>query len=276
MPIELPPTYISPYPETAVGGNGAFRGQDLSSGQSFPPGMQNPVATVLLQQGDMWCSPNCLAMFQDQTARDKFGIQSKVALKTLAAADQRVAEGRELRSSFNEIATDIGRSQQINEYIIKYPQPNRVFSGGMMTPFHALAHGMFGLGAPVSFPIQNVGLNVDIRSIPDVMNSIQVARPVGRSSLDVSFAYDVGKDTTSSWLTLGNITLRLVGEIDKSSSGAWTFNGEIRAYNDVYDANPSNHRGWLGENLTSILSEFPFTSYQIEIPGSLPVTIGGN
>ncbi|WP_440779178.1 lipid II-degrading bacteriocin [Pseudomonas syringae] len=50
----------------------------------------------------------------------------------------------------------------------------------------------------------------------------------------------------------------------------------MRAFNDVYDANPSNHRGWLGENLTSLLSAVPFTSYSIEIPGSLPVTVSGN
>ena len=276
MPIELPPTYITPYPEISTGGNGTYRGQDLNAGQSFPRGMQNPVATVLLLQGDLYCSPNCLATFQDQAMRDSFGIQSRVALKTLAAADQREAEGRDLRTAYNEIATDIGRTQQINEHIIKYPPANHVLSGGLMTPFHALAHGMFGLGAPVMFPIQNVGLNVDIRGIPDVMNVIQSARPVGTSSLDVNFAYDVGKDSNASWLTLGNITLRLVGTIDKSSSGAWTFSGEIRAFNDVYDANPSNHRGWLGENLTSVLSAVPFTSYSIEIPGSLPVTVSGN
>lgn len=131
MPIELPPTYITPYPEISTGGNGTYRGQDLNAGQSFPRGMQNPVATVLLLQGDLYCSPNCLATFQDQAMRDGFGIQSRVALKTLAAADQREAEGRDLRTAYNEIATDIGRTQQINEHIIKYPPANHVLSGAL-------------------------------------------------------------------------------------------------------------------------------------------------
>jgi hypothetical protein len=276
MAVVLPYTYVSPYPEISVGTPGTYHNQTFSAGQSFPPGMQNPIGGSLLVKGDLYCSPNCLARFQQQAIRDSFGIQTIVDLKAIAAADQREAEGRNLRKSFDEIAKDIGRVQQINENIIKYPTDNRVFSGGVVTPFHALAHSLYGGGKSMTFPLGNIGLKLDVRNVPSVMTAIQNARPVGTTSIDVSFPYDTAKDSSSAWLTLGNITLRVVGKVEKNSSGSWTFKGEVRAFNDRYDANPSTHRSWLGEKLTALLGKFPLTPYEVVISGSLPVTVNGN
>ena len=276
--MDLPPSHVYAYPQTsAPGGYGPpnFTGPVINAGQSYPPGMPNPISSALLYKGDLYCSPNCLTEFQNQAARDLFGVQTKVVLKALAATDQLQAEGDSLRPAFNLVASSFSGHPQIHENILRYPAENRTLSGGSLTPFHALAHAITGGGVSISFPIANIGLNVNLSTIPLVMDAIRNGIPVGTSPVDVSFPYDVGKDSNAAWLTLGNITLRVVGSVTKAENGAWIFAGEIRAFNDVYDANPSSHRTWLGESLTTLLGEIPLTPYEVVIGGAIPVTLSG-
>ncbi|MNJ69465.1 Colicin-M [compost metagenome] len=91
----------------------------------------------------------------------------------------------------------------------------------------------------------------------------------------MSFAYDVRKDSFPSGWTLGNITLRAVGTAVVDKEGNWSFSGAIRAFDDVYDANPSTHRDWLGEKATGFLSKVLQSTYAIKIPGEIPITASG-
>lgn len=275
MTTILPTIYVTAYPEFSSGGQYSPSAPSLNSGQSFPRGIPNPVAVSLESRINHYTGPNYLATFQEKIQRFGWNLHAKIELKFLAAADQLCAEGGEVKTALNRIVHSLKACQQINEYIIKYPTVGRVFSGGLLSGMHAIQHSIDGKGEAATFPIQNIGLQVNLSQIPDVMNAIHSARPVGMSSVDVKFPYNVGKDSASSWLVLGNITLRVVGQVDKNASGTWSFNGAIRAYNDKYDANPSSHRSWLGESLTSILGKVMKYDYPIIIPGEIHVNMVG-
>ena len=271
----LPTIYVTAYPEIGFGGQNSPASPSLNSGQSFPPGRPNPVAVSLESRVSNYTSSNYLSTFQEFVQRSGWYIYAKVELKALAAADQLCAEGGELGSVLQRIVHSLKGCPQINEYIIRYPTEGRIFSGGPLSGLHAIQHSIDGKGESATFPIENIGLKVNLSRIPDVMNAIHSARPVGASSIDVKFPYSVSKDSTSSWLVLGNITLRVVGQVDKNASGTWSFNGAIRAYNDRYDANSSTHRSWMGEKLTSVLGKVMKHNYTIVIPGEIPVNMVG-
>ncbi|CAK8717112.1 RHS and YD repeat-containing [Candidatus Electrothrix laxa] len=80
-----------------------------------------------------------------------------------------------------------------------------------------------------------------------------------------------GKDN----LALGNVTLRLQGEltVKKSKDGGvnWGFKGTVKSFDDKYDFNASTHRGIFGEILTAIGRETEGKPFNVEIRGSLPV-----
>lgn len=273
MTITLAPTYVTAYPEMNSGSQSSSLGPSLNSGQSFPPGRPNPVAMSLETRINNYVGANYLSTFQDFLSLHEWRVHSKIELKALSAADQLCAEGQELRTVLNKIVYHLKGCQQINEHIIKYPTTGRIFSGGLLSGLHGIQHSIDGLGQPATFPIQNIGLKVNLLQVPDVMSAIHSARPLGRSPLDVKFLYNVSQDSLSSGLVLGTITLRVVGQVDKNVSGTWSFNGTIRAFNDKYDANPSSHRSWLGEKLTSILGKVMKHEYTIVIPGEIQVNI---
>lgn len=141
---------------------------------------------------------------------------------------------------------------------------------------HALAHSYYGKGAPAKFPIGNIGLNVDLKTKKEFMNAVSSSRAPGTYPVDVRFAHDVRKDSFPAGWTLGNISLRVIGNFTRLSSGGWHFSGVIRAFDDIYDANPSTHRDWIGERGTELLSKIMGTDYSISIPGEISVSVGGN
>lgn len=275
MTTTLPPIYVTAYPEFNSGGQYSPSVPALNSGQSFPRGLPNPVAVSLESRINNYAGPNYLETFQEVVKPFGWHLYAKIELKALAAADQMCAEGGDLSMVLNKIVRNLKACQQINENIIKYPTKGRVFSGGPLTALHALQHAIDGMGETVSFPINNIGLKVNLSQISDVMNAIHSANPIGKSTLDVKFPYNVTKDSVSSGLVLGNITLRVVGQVDKYASGSWSFNGVIRAFNGRYDANPSNHRNWLGETLTSTFGKVMRYEYTIEMPGEISVNMVG-
>lgn len=195
--------------------------------------------------------------------------------ESIAAADQLCAEGGDLKSALTNIVHHLKGCQQINENIIKHPVKRRVFSGGPLSVLHGVQHSIDGMGETAVFPINNIGLRVNLSQIPDVMSAIYSARPAGKSTLDVRFPYNVAKDSRTSGWVLGNITLRVVGQIDKNANGTWSFNGAIRVFNDQYDANSSTHRDWMAEGLTSIRGKVMKYAYTIEIPGEIPINMVG-
>ncbi|WP_285432711.1 lipid II-degrading bacteriocin [Pseudomonas sp. fls2-241-R2A-110] len=127
-------------------------------------------------------------------------------------------------------------------------------SGGLLTPIAAFGHFLYGNGASAEANINSLGLNLSGTSIP-MLESAFVNAPVGRTSIALDkVPYNTSSDSwmTASWL--GNITLKIEGVIIKQENGKLSFNGGARAYNDIYDANPSTFRSAIGESATSVLA----------------------
>jgi hypothetical protein len=74
---------------------------------------------------------------------------------------------------------------------------------------------------------------------------------------------------------LGDITLRLQGEMRLDGNGKWSFKGTLRAYDDWYDFNASTHRKIIGEILTMIGRNTPGKPFWIEIRGEKPISEEG-
>lgn len=75
-------------------------------------------------------------------------------------------------------------------------------------------------------------------------------------------------------LMLGNIQLRLQGELSVSKDG-YTFSGTLKSFDDLYDFNPSDHRSAVGEALTRLGSRLPGRPYAIEIRGQKEINEAG-
>ncbi|MHC8385025.1 lipid II-degrading bacteriocin [Pseudomonas sp. LB3P14] len=150
-------------------------------------------------------------------------------------------------------------------------------SGGALTPVAALGHFLYGNGAAADTNINSLGLNLSRTSIPMLENAL-VTAPVGRTVIALDkVPYNTSSDSwmTASWL--GNITLKIEGTIIKQDSGKLIFQGGARAYNDIYDANPSTFRSSVGENATSVLAAVEkylnAKPYEIAIQGTALIFI---
>ncbi|MGB9088410.1 MAG: lipid II-degrading bacteriocin [Pseudomonas farsensis] len=273
MAVELDVTYVTPYPDTGVS---SFWGPStLSMTPVFDVNNISPMADYLRIYSRRYSNPaTWLETFKSEIIKNKFQTDGRSQLKALATVDQLHAEGQSMASAFSKISASMRPFQDVQDSMIKYPDEPRVFSGNVLTAIHALAHSMYGNGKPVTFPIGNVGLKVNLNEVSKFTDSL-ASYGEGTHHVDVNFAYDVRKDNFSSGWTLGNITLRAVGVVMVDDGGNWSFQGVIRAFDDLYDADPSTHRDWLGEKATGFLSEVMSTPYVITIPGEIPIQASG-
>ena len=73
-------------------------------------------------------------------------------------------------------------------------------------------------------------------------------------------------------LLLGNITLKIEGELTINESGESDFEGVLKSFDDVYDFNASTHRGIIGEVLTLFGRKSEGEPYHIKIRGEKEIT----
>ncbi|NIF28356.1 lipid II-degrading bacteriocin [Pantoea sp. Tr-811] len=169
-----------------------------------------------------------------------------------------------------------GKMTSGNKIVPEASMPSK-FSGGVLTPVAALGHFMYGKGSTAQANINSIGLQLNSTEIPALNNAL-VSAPVGTSTVSIDkIPYNTANDSWATGLWLGNITLKIEGTITKSADGSVAFQGEARAYNDTYDANPGSWRSAFGESATHVLSEIQkhvnATTYEIEIQGSYPISI---
>ncbi|WP_419712920.1 lipid II-degrading bacteriocin [Pseudomonas sp. NFX224] len=150
-------------------------------------------------------------------------------------------------------------------------------SGGLLTPVAAFGHFLYGKGAAAETNINNLGLKLSGTKIP-MLESAFARSPMGQTTITLDrVPYNTGSSSwhTESWL--GNITLKIEGTVTKHESGKLSFNGGARAYNDVYDANPSTFRDAIGENSTRVLAavekHLNAQPYEIAIKGTHIIVI---
>jgi len=72
-------------------------------------------------------------------------------------------------------------------------------------------------------------------------------------------------------LFLGDITLRLQGQLAIRRGGTFEFTGTLKSFDDLYDFNKAN-RGFFGELLTWFGRATPGIPYWIEIRGAKPIS----
>lgn len=150
-------------------------------------------------------------------------------------------------------------------------------SGGLLTPVAALGHFLYGHGATAETNINSLGLDLSGTAIP-MLESALARAPLGLTTISLD---KVPYNTAlNSWLTaawLGNITLKIEGTIKKHENGKLSFNGGARAYNDIYDANPSTFRDAIGESSTRVLAAVETylnaKPYEIAIKGTNVIVI---
>lgn len=160
-----------------------------------------------------------------------------------------------------------------NAYVYKKENIKKM-SGSVTTPFMALANYLWGEGAERSVELKRIGLNLTPSKLTPVMSVVN-SGVTGRYNVDRKFAYSTSQDSVFTGAYLGNITLHTTGVLNISSDGTWSYDGVVRAYNDIYDANASNHRGVMGEASTTILRYLKGKPYVISIPGQLKVSGSG-
>lgn len=172
----------------------------------------------------------------------------------------------------------------IATYYIAYPprtaetNANTRLSGTPFTPFRALYHYFFGNSQSLSIDIQDVRINPEINNITQrytskTLSDIASDFSTGIHPIDIEFNYNTMSSGASIFLTLGNITLRLVGHMEVNADGSYSINGEIRSFDDIFDGGPAE-RGPFKEFLTSFIQNGQ--EYNIEIPGSIPVQFNSN
>ncbi len=140
-----------------------------------------------------------------------------------------------------------------------------------------MSHLVFGKGTTARTNINSLGLQLSTTKMP-LLEAALAAAPLGASSVYLDkVPYNTANDSwmTASWL--GSITLKIEGTVTKTADGYLTFNGDAKAYNDIYDGNPSTHRSWLGESSTAILDTVQKVMngqpYEIAIEGYLGISI---
>lgn len=169
-----------------------------------------------------------------------------------------------------QVLDAFGGPKAYNYSTMNIPQ----LSGDVTTPITAWAHFLWGNGAPRTVNLASVGLRIQPNQIDPVMNFVN-SGAVGTFSINERFSRDTTLDGIIPAAYLGHVTLKTEGTLTIASSGAWFYDGVVRAYNDVYDANPSDFRGPLGEWSTKVLRHFSGTPYEISMPGEIAVKGNG-
>ncbi|PSH59907.1 lipid II-degrading bacteriocin [Phyllobacterium endophyticum] len=163
-----------------------------------------------------------------------------------------------------------------------YDKADATLSGGIASPFKALAHYLKGDGQTLTVALDQVGLNLtpDEVTLDEVNQLNQYTEDqnfVGTKHIIVNrFNHNTADDNAIAAMYLGNILLKLEGDITRHQDGTWNFQGEVRAWNDTYDFNSSDHRGMMQEVFTRTVNVLPGTSYDIAMPGSIPVSWTGH
>ncbi|SQJ09069.1 Colicin-M [Serratia rubidaea] len=146
-------------------------------------------------------------------------------------------------------------------------------TGGITTPITAWAHYLWGDGRERFVKMEDVGFRIHPNQIAPIMEIINSGAS-GQFFVSERFSRDTTQDGIIPASYLGHVTLKTEGKLMIETSGAWSYTGVVRGYNDMYDANPGNFRGPVAEQSTWILSRMKGTEYQIALPGE--INIQGN
>lgn len=143
---------------------------------------------------------------------------------------------------------------------------------GLLTSAGALAHYLGGSGTALSMQFNEINTS-SVRVTRFLQVQSELKRGCGNRTvrIDSRSSYSTSGDAA---LTVGGITLRLQGTLTICGCN-WSFEGNLRSFDDTYDFNPSTHRSLLGELLTTVGNNLPGKTYTINILGEKPVSTSG-
>ena len=142
-----------------------------------------------------------------------------------------------------------------------------------ITPKSALDHYKEGSGTPLRMSFQDVDTSAVTPTYFNTFNKkLATATPGEEVKIDAKQGFSTGGAEAA---YLGNITLRMQGVLSVGEKGTWSFKGTLKAYDDVYDFNQSNHRSVIGELSTAIGARMQGKPYDIQIRGEKPMQVVG-
>lgn len=195
--------------------------------------------------------------------------EAMMALEKASVADYLVAKGA------SSIDSAIGVNWGHGFFAEVMRHYDGELSGGVYSPAAALFHSIAGSGTPMWANINNLGLHFEIGEFGKV-HSAMMSADQGVSHLYIDkLAYATSNDSLVTGAFLGDITLKVEGNINKMGE-AVSFSGSVKAWSDTFDANLSSHRSEFGEASTKVLNFIqtysPAQPFEIKLIGELPIS----
>ena len=161
-------------------------------------------------------------------------------------------------------------------YVLQHPL-NMSDPKGLLTAVEAYSHYCSGTGDPLTIGIGEVGISgIGATNFGAVRAGIAGGCRTAVLPIADSRAYTTKGDI---WYVLGDVTLKLNGLLYTGCDCSWNFHGAMTVADDFYNFNPSTHRSFLGETITTIgrlggkvCGSKPYT---IKIAGSIPISERG-
>lgn len=270
MTIELAPTYV--YPDNYGTPAGVMSGQTIPS-YPLAVGIAQGLRDAGYIQGNWW------SLMRNQLLVAPYNIPAfspGLLLHDMVTAHHADELKATQPSMLDSKAWAKGREKLKNTHLTSDMTliEETSFSGGIFTPLKAFAHYLMGEGRTATVPINGIGISPTPEKLPDLKAVIDTA-PVGVTNVEMIVPYYTGLDSFNARYYLGNITLKIVGQVTRLASGAVSFAGTAKAFNDVYDANRSNHRNDWDEKATTALRGVEKAAnaktYEIQILDELPL-----
>lgn len=139
-----------------------------------------------------------------------------------------------------------------------------------LTATRAFSHYIGGSGTPLQAPFSQLNTDPVLPSDFSAVRDSILLGP-GEYAIDGRLAYTTRGANAD---IFGDVTLRLQGTLTVEQTG-YKFRGNLKAFDDFYDFNPSTHRGFVGEFATAVGRATPGSPYWIEIRGSRRIYAGG-
>lgn len=147
---------------------------------------------------------------------------------------------------------------------------NGIDEFGLINSKEALKHYKEGTKKPLRMPFQDIDTSsVSVKDFPQVAKKLKKPVPgtyeIKWHDKNDNLPFSTSGDQAA---FLGDVSLKLEGTLKINPDKSWSFTGDLKCFDDVYDANSSTHRGFFGEFSTKMLSIIPGKKYDIEIRGS--------
>jgi len=206
---------------------------------------------------------------ETQESNKSWRQRSGEALMTLAKNDPQAA--MLLQKKYN-LDASIGRTASVTVSDPTYFTLGSMSQGGTLDSTTAFEHYRSGDGTPLRMSFDDIDTSrVRPSQFPQVRTQLGRAPRDAALSIDDRLVFATSGDQA---LFLGDITLRLQGQLATRNGGTFEFSGTLKSFDDFYDFNKAN-RGFIGEFLTWIGRGTPGTPYWIEIRGAKPISESG-